>query len=81
MKKKLLKITVTLSLLIIFVISLTLSVNNSNNDINLCDLAKIASVQAGEATGDGSCGTGWAYFCGYFGGIPYFPAYEGPWVA
>jgi hypothetical protein len=36
-----------------------------------------------EATGNGDCGTGYMYFCGYFYGIdhPEFYAYEGPWLA
>ena len=46
-------------------------------------LAISFTLNADAQTGDGSCGTGYAYFCGYYNGIdhPVAWAYEGPWLA
>lgn len=51
------------------------------SSFSLCEIVNMSSAQA--ETGTGECGTGYAYFCGYFYGIdhPDFYAYEGPWIA
>jgi hypothetical protein len=84
MKKIILKLSVILFVIFFMTISFNFSSssNNTNNDVDLCLLLKMP-IALGEATGNGDCGTGYMYFCGYFYGIdhPEFYAYEGPWLA
>ena len=79
MKKRIFNLVLVLVTAYLAVTFFTMNTQKQNEQNDLAVLAKIAIAQA--ETGTGDCGSGYAYICGYYNGIPYFPAYEGPWLA
>ena len=79
MKRKIVIISVAIVICVLSSINITLN-NSETDNINLKALYNKALAQS-EVPGDPStCGQGSWYFCGYFSGIPYLPAYQDPWT-